>query len=55
VEYIPEDSGADPLAALMKNPPVVVDGKMSVTDDPGIGIVLDWGSIEKIAARAVVI
>jgi L-alanine-DL-glutamate epimerase-like enolase superfamily enzyme len=55
VEYIPEDSGADPLAVLMKNPPVVVAGQMSVTDDPGIGIVLDWGSIEKIAVQTAVI
>jgi L-alanine-DL-glutamate epimerase-like enolase superfamily enzyme len=55
VEYIPEDSGADPLGALMKNPPVVRAGQMSVSDDPGVGIVLDWKSIEKIASRTVVI
>src|SRR6185312_3865919 len=55
VEYIPEYSGADPLAALMKNPPVVAGGQMSLPCEPGIGIVLDWESIEKTAARAIVI
>jgi L-alanine-DL-glutamate epimerase-like enolase superfamily enzyme len=55
VEWITEESGADPLHQLLRNIPAVKDGKMSPSEEPGIGISIDWGAVERLSRRRVVI
>jgi L-alanine-DL-glutamate epimerase-like enolase superfamily enzyme len=55
VEWITEESGADPLHRLLRNIPVVKDGKMSPSEEPGVGISIDWGAVERLSRRRVVI
>jgi L-alanine-DL-glutamate epimerase-like enolase superfamily enzyme len=55
VEIIPQESGADPLQALLRNCPAPVDGKMSPSEEPGVGIALNWEAIEGVARRVAVI
>lgn len=55
VEYIPSESGADPLEALLRRPPIVTDGWMAPDEEPGAGLELNWQSVESRTARAVVI
>lgn len=55
VELILEDSGADPLERMLCNLPAVKDGKMAPSAEPGIGIVIDWDAVEKLARRHAVI
>jgi L-alanine-DL-glutamate epimerase-like enolase superfamily enzyme len=55
VELIPEESGADPLHLLLRNVPVVKDGKMSPSSEPGIGISVDWDAVEKLSQRHTVV
>lgn len=51
VEWIPEESGADPLHLFLRNVPVLSEGMMRVSDEPGIGLFLDWDAVEKRARR----
>jgi L-alanine-DL-glutamate epimerase-like enolase superfamily enzyme len=55
VEWITEESGADPLHQLLRNIPAVKDGKMSPSEEPGVGISIDWGAVERLSRRRVVI
>jgi L-alanine-DL-glutamate epimerase-like enolase superfamily enzyme len=54
-EVIPQSSGADPFHSLLRDCPVVHDGKMIPSDEPGVGIRIDWETVEKTARRAAVI
>ena len=54
-EFIPQASGADPFQNLLRECPVVKDGKMKPSDDPGIGICIDWDTVERTARRTAVI
>lgn len=51
-EFIPESSGADPLRTLLQNCPEVHNGTMKPSEDPGIGIQIDWKKVEQCARRA---
>jgi L-alanine-DL-glutamate epimerase-like enolase superfamily enzyme len=55
VEWITQESGADPLHQLLHNVPLVKDGKMSPSDQPGVGISVDWEAVERFSRRSVVI
>jgi L-alanine-DL-glutamate epimerase-like enolase superfamily enzyme len=55
VEWIPEESGADPLQRFLSNMPVVKDGEMRPSEEPGVGISIDWGAVERLSRRAIVI
>jgi L-alanine-DL-glutamate epimerase-like enolase superfamily enzyme len=55
VEWITQESGADPLHQLLRNVPDLKDGKMTPSDEPGIGISIDWASVERLSRRSVVI
>jgi L-alanine-DL-glutamate epimerase-like enolase superfamily enzyme len=55
VEWITQESGADPLHQLLNNVPVVKDGKMRPSDEPGVGISVDWNAVERLSRRAIVI
>jgi L-alanine-DL-glutamate epimerase-like enolase superfamily enzyme len=55
VEYIPPESGADPLDALLRRPIVVTGGWMVADEEPGAGLELDWQRVESRTGRAVVI
>jgi L-alanine-DL-glutamate epimerase-like enolase superfamily enzyme len=55
VEWITEESGADPLHQILRNIPVVRDGKMSASEEPGVGISIDWGAVERLSRRQAVI
>lgn len=49
VEY---DVGANPLReALLKNPLKPIDGSIAVSDEPGLGIEIDWDAVDRYAAR----
>jgi L-alanine-DL-glutamate epimerase-like enolase superfamily enzyme len=41
VEWITKESGANPLHQLLRNIPVVKEGKMSPSEEPGVGISID--------------
>ena len=55
VEVIPESCGADPLHSMVKNYPKIRHGRMIASEEPGVGISLNWESIERLARRATVI
>lgn len=55
VEWITQESGADPLHQLLHNVPGVKDGKMSPSDEPGVGIGVDWEAVERLSRHSVVI
>lgn len=55
VEFIPPESGADPIDALLLRPIVVTDGWMAADEEPGAGLELDWHRVESRTTRAVVI
>jgi L-alanine-DL-glutamate epimerase-like enolase superfamily enzyme len=55
VEWITKESGADPLNQFLRNIPVVNEGKMAPSEEPGIGISIDWDAVERLARRQVVI
>jgi L-alanine-DL-glutamate epimerase-like enolase superfamily enzyme len=55
VEWITQESGADPLHQLLRNVPLVKDGKMRPSDEPGVGISVDWDAVERLSRRSVII
>src|SRR3984957_17937919 len=55
VEWITQESGADPLDRFLQNVSVVKDGQMSPSKEPGIGISIDWSNVEKLSRRNAVI
>lgn len=55
VELITAECGADPLHRLLRNVPEMKEGKMSPSAEPGLGIVVDWETVEKLARRHTVI
>jgi L-alanine-DL-glutamate epimerase-like enolase superfamily enzyme len=55
VEWITKECGADPLHQLLQNIPVVKEGKMTPSEEPGAGISIDWDAVERLARRQVVI
>jgi L-alanine-DL-glutamate epimerase-like enolase superfamily enzyme len=49
VELITAESGADPLHRILRNVPEMNDGKMIPSEEPGIGIAVDWEAVEKLS------
>jgi L-alanine-DL-glutamate epimerase-like enolase superfamily enzyme len=55
VEWITQESGADPLHQLLRNLPELKQGKMSPSEEPGIGILINWDAVERLSRRSIVI
>jgi L-alanine-DL-glutamate epimerase-like enolase superfamily enzyme len=55
VELIPEESGADPLHRILCNVPVMNEGKMSPSEEPGVGMAVDWEAVKKLSRRHAVL
>jgi L-alanine-DL-glutamate epimerase-like enolase superfamily enzyme len=55
VELIPDESGADPINNLFREKPVLRDGQFVASQEPGLGITLDWTAIETFARRTKVV
>lgn len=55
VEVIPAEYGADPLDRLLRNIPVIKDGEMSPSEEPGVGISIMWDAVKQLARRHVLI
>src|SRR3984885_4447465 len=55
VEWITQESGADPLDQFLQNIPTIKHGQMSPSEEPGIGISIDWSAVEKLSRRHAVI
>jgi L-alanine-DL-glutamate epimerase-like enolase superfamily enzyme len=55
VEWITQESGADPVDQFLQNIPSVKHGQMSPCEEPGIGISIDWSRVEKLSRRNTVI
>ncbi len=55
VEYIPSESGADPLEVLLKRPITVTDGRMVADEEPGAGLELNWQSVMQRSSRSAVV
>jgi len=55
VEVIPAEYGADPLDRLLRNIPVIKDGEMRPSEEPGVGISIKWDAVEQLACRHAVI
>jgi L-alanine-DL-glutamate epimerase-like enolase superfamily enzyme len=55
VEWITQECGADPLDQLLRNLPVMKEGKMSPSTEPGIGISIDWEAVGRLSRRNAVI
>lgn len=51
VEWIPQACGADPLDQLLRNIPVLKDGEMKPSEEPGVGISIDWKAVDTRAIR----
>jgi len=52
-EWIPENSGADPLGSLLRKVPEVHNGGISPSEEPGAGIQIDWPRAEQYTKRVV--
>ncbi len=55
VEVIPEESGADPIDALLHDRRELNEGKIAANEEPGAGMFLNWEEIERRARRIAVI
>jgi L-alanine-DL-glutamate epimerase-like enolase superfamily enzyme len=55
VEWITKESGADPLDKFLRRLPVMREGKMAPSMEPGAGISIDWDAVERVARRSTVI
>jgi L-alanine-DL-glutamate epimerase-like enolase superfamily enzyme len=55
VEFIPPESGADPIEKLLLRPIRITDGRMTVDDEPGAGMALNWPQVQALANRTVVL
>jgi L-alanine-DL-glutamate epimerase-like enolase superfamily enzyme len=55
VEWITEESGADPLQQMLLNVPRLRDGEMRPSEEPGAGILIHWDAVERLARRQAVI
>lgn len=55
VEFIASEIGADPIEKLLRNVPKVEHGYMRPSQEPGVGITLDWPAIEKLCCRSKVV
>lgn len=55
VEWITKECGADPLNQFLRNIPVMKDGRMAPSEEPGIGISIDWDAVERLARRQAII
>jgi L-alanine-DL-glutamate epimerase-like enolase superfamily enzyme len=55
VEWISQESGADPVDQLLLNIPIFKDGEMKPSEEPGVGISIDWSAVEQRAHRRVAI
>lgn len=51
-EFIPESSGADPLNSLLQNSSEVQNGVMRPSEEPGVGIQVDWQKVARFARRS---
>lgn len=47
VEYIPETTGADPLSLILRRNLKIANGMLSIDEEPGAGIELDWAGVER--------
>ncbi len=52
-EFIPESSGADPLNELLKSYPPVHNGMLRPSEEPGVGIAIDWEKAERYSKQFV--
>ena len=52
VELIMAESGADPLHRILRGVPEMNGGKMCPSEEPGIGITIDWEAVEKLFAAS---
>jgi L-alanine-DL-glutamate epimerase-like enolase superfamily enzyme len=55
IELIMAESRADPLHRLLRDVPEMNDGKMNPSEEPGIGIAVNWEAVEKLSRRHAVI
>ena len=55
VEWITPECGADPLNLMLRNVPAVKEGQMRPSQEPGIGISVDWEAAERHSRRHVVL
>lgn len=52
IEFIPQQTGADPTGLLLEREPKIVDGQWQIDQEPGAGMALNWVGVEKYSARA---
>lgn len=50
-ETIPAAVGSDPIDALLRAPPRIVDGALHLDDTPGNALDIDWEAVQSCAAR----
>jgi L-alanine-DL-glutamate epimerase-like enolase superfamily enzyme len=55
VEWITPECGADPLNLMLRDVPAVKEGQMKPSQEPGIGISVDWEAAERHSRRHVVL
>jgi L-alanine-DL-glutamate epimerase-like enolase superfamily enzyme len=54
-EFIPTSSGADPIESLLVDMPEIRNGKMKPSEEPGVGIRIDWEKVKRSARRHTII
>lgn len=55
VEFVPAETGTDPICSLLKGLPVLQDGNYQVSEEPGVGIHADWEAVIAAAKTKAVI
>ncbi|MBU2867795.1 mandelate racemase/muconate lactonizing enzyme family protein [Pacificibacter marinus] len=52
VEVIPPECGACPMFDLLERPASIEGGILTIDEEPGAGLALDWAQVEKFAIKA---
>lgn len=51
VEIIPPECGACPMFDLLERPASIEGGMLTIDEEPGAGLALDWAQVEKFAVK----
>jgi L-alanine-DL-glutamate epimerase-like enolase superfamily enzyme len=55
VEVIPEASGADPFQRLLLESAAPKDGRVRPSENPGVGISVNWSAVEELSRKSTVV
>jgi len=55
VEFVPAETGTDPIRSILRSFPTIVDGAFEVSEEPGVGVHPDWEAVMAIAKTKIAV